>query len=238
MPASYLKRSIVKRTVGLWLLLLLCTLPACSSSQNHLTKLAKTDIDMVADIHIRQAEELLRRLAGKLYRRNPRELHKVPGMSTEVRLSQLFDSDRSLLFPELDNQRGIEAMLLAFDQDYTGDRVFALLVGLVSMVHSAYGNNAEFFMFDSLDPQNLYNSARNIEILVWRLKTRTGPDGRPLLLTNSLPDEAENLSFERLFGKLISLQDMMSAVAAQKWDRTVNFVVQRAATATFLPIGL
>ncbi|WP_051689714.1 hypothetical protein [Pelobacter seleniigenes] len=221
----------------MWLLLL-CTLSACSSSQNHLAKLAKTDIDMVADIHIHQSDELLRRLAGKLYRRNPRELHKIPGMTVEGRLAQLFGGDRSLLFSELDNQRGVEAMLLAFDQDYAGDRVFALLVGLVSMVHNAYGDNAEFFMFDSLDPQILYNSARNIEILVWRLKARTGADGKPLLLTNSLPDEAENLSFERLFGKLISLQDMMSAVAAQKWDRTVNFVVQRAATATFLPIGL
>ena len=93
-------------------------------------------------------------------------------------------------------------------------------------------------MLDSLEPQKLYNCARNIEVLVWRLKNRLSADGTPLILTNSLPGEEQNLSFERLFGKLIAHQDMLAKISAEKWDRMINQVVHGAATAVFLPVGL
>ncbi|PLX99473.1 MAG: hypothetical protein C0622_10515 [Desulfuromonas sp.] len=228
-----------RRALSIVPLLLLCLLfTACSNGQGRLVSLGKTDIDLVTDIHQRQAEELLRTLAGKLYRRNPRELHKCSSADLDQRLAQLFNAERNLSFAELDNRQGVAAILLALEPDYPRDRVFALMVGLISMVRSAYGNQPEFFMFDQLEPQLLYNSARNIEILVWRLKVRVDDGGTPLLLTNSREGEEPNLSFERLFGKLISLQDSMALIAAQKWDRTINLVVRGTASMVFLPVGL
>lgn len=216
-------------------LLLLC---GCSRSSPEFKNLLKSDIDMVADAHLDRIEELLKELTTKLYRRNPRELKKGPVSSLDERVAQLFNADRSLVFPEVNNLRGVPAILFALDPDYAGDRTFALMVGMISMVRSSYNDQPEFFMLDSLDPQKLYNSARNLEILVWRLKYRLDAEGRPLLLTNSLADEARNLSFERLFGKLIAYQDVMAQIAAEKWDRAVNRVVHSAATAVFLPVGL
>jgi len=218
-------------------ILLLVLLPACSGSNPELKNLMKSDIDMVADNHLEQVESLLRELTGKLYRRNPVELKKGLAATLEERREQLFGADRSLDFAEIEYKQGVPAILLALEPDYRGDRVFPLLVGLISMLRSSYNNQAEFFLLDNLDPQKLYNSARNVEVLVWRLKNRCGADGRPLLLTNSLPGEEPNLSYERLFGKLIAHQDMMAQIAAEKWDRTINRVVHSAATSVFLPVG-
>jgi len=216
----------------------LLLLAGCAGSQPQLKNLLKSDIDMVVDAHLESSEELLRELTGKLYRRNPGELAKVAGATLESRLQQLFAADRSLLFDELAGRRGVDAILPALEPDYSGDRVFAIMVGLTSMIRSAYNDQAEFFMLDSLEPQKLYNCARNIEVLVWRLKSRLGADGQPLLLTNSLPQEQPNLSFERLFGKLIAHQDMLARIAAEKWNRVLNQVMHGAATAVFLPVGL
>lgn len=45
------------------------------------------------------------------------------------------------------------------------------------MLRKAYGYNDEFFMFDQLDTDILVTSARNVEILVWRLKNNRQPAG-------------------------------------------------------------
>ncbi len=90
-------------------------------------------------------------------------------------------------------------------------------------------------MLDSLDQQKLFNSARNIEVLAWRLSHTRDDSGKLLLLSNSRPGEEENLTYERLFGKMISIQDMMSFIIAGKWERGVSSVIKRA---VFLPMGL
>ncbi len=111
----------------------------------------------------------------------------------------------------------------------------AMMAGVNGMIRHAYGYKEEFFMFDQLDQQKLYESARNVEILVWRLAHSGGASG-PLLLTNSLPGERTNLSFERLFGKLISSQDMMAGVVALKNERLINRTAQNVAALVFFPL--
>lgn len=230
---------MVRYHIGLLVVMVFILLQGgCSRPALQLKNLMKSDIDMVADLHYQQVETLLKGLTTKLYLRNPHELTRGQGQSLAGRLAQLFAADRSLVFDETAGKRGVPAVLLGLAPDYEGDRVFALLVGLVSMVRSSYSDQSEFFMLDSLDPQPLYNSARNLEVLVWRLSNRLDSDGRPLLLSNSLPGETINLSFERLFGKLIAHQDMMAQIAEEKWDRTINRIVQSMATAVFLPVGL
>ena len=81
---------------------------------------------------------LLENLLVKLYKRNPRELLKVPGKSLEQRQQEIFTTPGRLLFVELDNRQGTDALDLALAPDYAGDRVFAVMVGLVGVVRSSY----------------------------------------------------------------------------------------------------
>ena len=198
--------------------------------------LAKSDIDSVLDIHVQEIRGYLREMMIKLYKRNPRELEKSGYHEIEKNVARVFDEQHNWKFAELQNSKGIAAIYLAFDQAYAGDRVFALIVGLTSMIMAAYDNKTEFFMLDNVDPQKLYNSARNIEIVMWKLRHDVGIDGRPYLYTNSLPGEQTNLSYERLFGKMIATQDNIAIIVADSTNRVIKKVIQQMATAVFLPI--
>jgi len=198
--------------------------------------LVKTDIDTVADIHVRESLGHLRTLMEKLYRRNPKELEKGKLHSIQENLIRLFDGTPDWRFPELQNKTGAECINLAFSEEFLGDRVHAFVVGLSTMIIASYNNKTRFYAFDELDAQKLYNSARNIEIAVWKLGQAKDNGGRLYLLSNSRPGEPVNLSFERLFGKLIAQQDTMAKIVAQKTSRTIKSVVQTLASAVFLPI--
>ena len=100
----------------------------------------------------------------------------------------------------------------------------------------SYNGKTEFYLTDSLDPQKLYNSARNIEIAAWKLANARDARGEPLLVSNEKTDDVANLSFERELGKMIAYQDVMADVAAQRTNRVIRRIVQTLATAVFLPI--
>lgn len=202
----------------------------------NIASLGKTDIGQVLEVSVREQRAYLRRLMEKLYRRNPRELSRSPFPDAESNISRLFDRKHDWRFRELDNKTGAEAIHLALNPSYAGDRVFAFMVGLASMIMASYEYKSEFYLFDSVDPQKLYNSARNIEIADWKLEHDLDVAGKPYLYTNSLAGEPANLSFERLFGKLIALQDTMAIVIAGKTNRVIRKVLQDMATAVFLPV--
>jgi hypothetical protein len=198
--------------------------------------LAKSDIGVVMEIHVEEARTCLRTLIEKLYKRNPKELKKSSFPTAEENLDRLFEQKHDWVFPELDGKIGIDAIRLTFTNDYKGDRVFAFISGLSSMIMASYGYKREFFLFDSAEPQNLYNSARNIEIAVWKLGQDYDENDELYLYSNSLPGEIVNLSYERQFGKLIALQDTMAIIVAGKTSRTLIKIVQRMVTAVFLPV--
>lgn len=225
----------LKFTAVVWLVLLSLLLAGCGDLRFRPQNLVKSDIDLVADLHYRETQNLLRELTVKLYKRNPGQLRRGPGYSVEQRLDQLFSQVGYVPYKELSFARGTDALELALSPDYRGDRVMAVMAGLNGMIRHAYGYKDEFFMFDELDQQKLYDSARNVEILVWRL-ARSGGKKEPLLLTNSLPGEPANLSFERLFGKLIASQDMMAGVVALKNERLINRTAQNVAALVFFPL--
>jgi len=198
--------------------------------------LAKTDVDQIAELHLQASLEQLRTLTEKLYRRNPREWRKGGQPSLEAALARIFDGDFQQRFPELDNKHGIDALYLAFQDDFRGDRVLALSWGLATMTLAAYNNKTDFYAWDDLDPQKLYNAARNYEIAAWKLSTNHDSRGQVFLLTNEMHGEIHNLSFEREFGKLIAEQDMMAKIVAGRTNRTIVRVIQSLATAVFIPI--
>lgn len=223
----------------LGVLAMMLPLAGCVDNNRLLKNLAKTDIDFVADAHLREMNRLMQVLLVKLYKRNPRELQKASGTSIEQRQRQIFSTPGRLAFAELDNRQGTAALELAFDPNFAGDRVFAVMVGMVGMVRSSYNWQEEQFLFDSLDPQQIFDSARNLEILAWRLSNRRDAQRELLLLTNSREGEEENLSFERHFGKMIALQDMLAFILAGKVDRGISRVAQGTlSSALFLPMGL
>lgn len=227
-------------TIRITLLMALLLLQGCvgNSPSFQFKSLAKSDVDMVADAHIQAVNALVRELTIKLYKRNPRELRKGPaGMSVQRRLQLLLDSPRLIHHPELGNRYGTEAIPLVFDPEFRGDRVFALMVGISGMLHASYSYRDELFLLNDLDQQKLYNSARNLEAVAWRLNNRRQADGTPFLLTNGIASNGvPNYSFERIFGKLIAYQDMMAQIVSDKTNRTIKSVVVGFASSTLLPI--
>ena len=210
--------------------------PLPAEQEFRVSDLAKADIDVAAESHSRECLASARLLMEKLYRRNPREWRKGNYPSMEAALARAFDTKYEFRFAELGNVRGADAILLALKPEYAGDRVFAFGVGLASMVFLAYNGKTEFYLTDSLDPQKLYNSARNIEIAAWKLANARSGRGEPLLLSNDMAGDVHNLSFEREFGKMIAYQDVMAQIAAQRTNRTIRRVVQTLGTAVFLPL--
>ena len=109
------------------------------------------------------------------------------------------------------------------------------MAGLAGMVQIALGDRAAFYLLDEVDPQRLYNAARNFEIAAWKLAHARDGDGRLLLLSNEAGPVA-NLSFEREFGRLIGSLDLLADIMAEREGRTISRVIQNAATAVFLPL--
>ena len=198
--------------------------------------LAKTEVDRVVEATRAEIVAGLRRVADKLYRRNPRAWRMSGQSSRESALARLFSGGGG--FPELEGRRESAAALRAFSQNYSGDRVLALMAGLLGMVEAAFENKQEFYMLDELSEQKLYNCARNVEIAVWKMASSRDAGGEPFLLANELDSNNPNLSFEREFGRIIGLLDMLSKVVADKHGRSITRLTQSIATAVFLPVGL
>jgi hypothetical protein len=197
--------------------------------------LAKTEIDRVIDTDRAEVIAGLRRAAEKLYKRNPREWKKSGQPNLEAALNRLFAG--KVDFPELEGRGEGAAALYAFSPNYQGDRVLAVMAGLQGMVFAAFENKVEFFMLDDLNEQKLYNCARNIEITIWKMSSTRGANGEPLLLSNELDQNNPNLSFEREFGRVIGLLDLLSKVVADKHGRSITRLTQSIATAIFLPVS-
>ena len=201
-------------------------------------QIGKSDIDRVADVHRRTVFASLRVLAEKLYRRNPREWKKGGHASIEAALDRLLDPRTGWRLPDVGGRVGTDAILLAMREDFAGDRVAVFIAGMGAMLNAAFDEKTEFFMLDDLDPQKLYNSARNLEIAAWKLANSRDAGGTLLLLSNEIGPAAQaaNLSFEREFGKMIGNLDLLASLIADKGHRTIARVAQSVATAVFLPV--
>jgi hypothetical protein len=200
-------------------------------------QLAKNDFDRMADVELEENTQSLRTLMLKLYKRNPRELAKSTPDPAEKMVDWVFngESQHHFQFKEIDNKQGTDAIFLAFDANYQGDRVLPFIVGVHTMLLKAHGNKTDFYLTDTIDPQSVYNVARNIEIAAWKLSTARDANGNLYLLTNEISDKDRNLSFEREFGKMIGRTDLYAIALAEKSQRMISRVMQSLATAVFLP---
>lgn len=215
-------------------LILIFALQGCSTFK--LKNIAKSDTNLATDQHIQQVEIYLRRLTVKLYKRNPSELLKALQPHTvDERLEQLFGNKEHIISSELNNKEEIDAMELTFSTEFEGDRVFALMAGVTGMIRHSYNYNKEMFLLDNLDPEKLLKSARNIEVMAWKLGSAFQDDGKPFLITHTRNGVIDNLSFERLYGKIIGQQYILGKVIADKESRSINFIIHSGASMVFLP---
>ena len=226
------------------LLLAACSSPAIqrkdgSSSVRSFSimDLAKSDVDDVIEIHQQDVIATLKTLTLKLYRRNPNEWRKSGYASADEATAAVF---MPLPHWQLSSQKELDwksSLRDAWREDYSGDRVKALMNGLLVMHMAAYNHRTEFYRLTDVDAQKLYNAARNTEAVVWKLATARGPRGDPMLLSNGANDNGvANLSFEREFGKLIGNQDTLARIIEDKSNRAIRFSVVNLTSMVFLPI--
>ena len=207
------------------------------SDRSSANQLIKNDFDRMADVELEENTQSLRNLMLKLYKRNPHELAKSTADNAEKMVEWVFEGEAQhhWQFKEIGNKQGTDAIFLAFDADYQNDRVLPFIVGLQTMLAKAHGNKIDFYLTDKIEPQSLYNVARNIEIAAWKLSTARDADGNLYLLTNEINDKDRNLSFEREFGKMIGRTDLYAIALGEKSQRMISRVMQSLATAVFLP---
>lgn len=226
-------------------LLVILLLAACSTQMDRggrtqttmdIKYLAKTEVDRIADTGRAEVVAGLMQIADKLYKRNPREWKKAGVASREEALQRLNNRQfRSL--PELGGAREAQAANLAFSEAYAGDRVAALMFGLLTMADAAYEYREEFYILDGLDETKLFNCARNLDIAVWKLGHDRTADGELFLLSNEMGPAGRNLSFEREFGRVMGLLDFMARIVADRNGRSLSRLTQTAVGTVFFPVS-
>jgi len=227
------------------ILLALVTMAACTTklgkdgktaSTVDVKYLAKTEVDRIADTNREEVVNGLLLIADKLYKRNPKEWKKAGQPSREAALERLRLRQQQR-WTELNGLSEGPAAALAFTDAYAGDRVAALVYGLLSMVDAAYEHKEEFYILDSLNETKLYNSARNMDVAVWKLGHDRSAAGELFLVSNELDPANRNLSFEREFGRVMGLLDFMAKVVADRNGRGFSRLTQTVASTIFLPVS-
>lgn len=198
--------------------------------------LAKTEVDRIADTNRAEVVDGLLLIADKLYKRNPKEWRKAGLPSREAALDRLRHR-HTQRWPEMNGLREGQAAALAFTEAYSGDRVAALVLGLLTMVDAAYEYKDEFYILDSLNEMKLYNSARNMDVAIWKLGHDRNVAGELFLLSNELDPVNRNLSFEREFGRVMGLLDFMAKIVADRNGRGFSRLTQTAVSTIFLPVS-
>lgn len=244
-------------TLSLLTAIMICLLAACAQHPHDTTRIKtashpmpksigsgsvkqifKTEMDRMTDIELRQNIASLRLLMLKLYKRNPKQLLKSQHGSRENAIHYLFEAaeEHHYDFSSLNHQTSVDAIFLAFNPQYDGDRVFAFIAGLYTMLLKAHGSVTDFYITNDIDPQKIYHVARNFEIAAWKLANAKDEQGNLYLISNTMNGQTNNITMEREFGKMIGRTDLFAITLSEKTQRTISRVVQNIATALFLPI--
>ena len=179
----------------------------------------QSSANRIANLAVRDNLQSIRRVQQSLYRRNPREWRKGAS-SAEDAIQRTWDAvTQSAPLPALGGKSGIDAVRLAFEPGYAGDRIAALVYGWASMLKEANGDTWEQTMVDGVTAENSYRAARNMEISLWLIGSKNGADGQPLLLATEISDRGRNLVVDRELSKIVARLDLLAAQADEKYRR-------------------
>ena len=220
------------------IILILPILLLASCQNNILTNIAKTDIDIVTEIHAKNAKEYIEELVIKLYKINPvyiqnnKEFNNV----SEVIIDIFKDVNKNKI--DKTGKENIDFILKGFSDEFDGDRIYYIAKGLFGMINASYNYKKKFYITDkNLNSQKLMNTSTNIQTLVWRLSNTKGKNNIILIKTNNIANNNINLSFERLFGKLINNQENMAMIISSQEGRMIQKAAKGIVSSIFLPIG-
>lgn len=204
-------------------------------------ELVQSELNRAATLAMRDNLQSLLLLADKLYKRNPVQWRAGGFASRAQALARVTAAlESSEPWPPLQGRRDIAAMAWAMSPEFSGDRVAALVLATADMLVTAHGGKTSFHLLDNLDPQRLYNAARNVETAAWILAQRRDSRGEPLLLADAIAQDApRNLSFEREFGKIIARLDLLAELGDERHRRAAISYVQGilgAGLLQFLPV--
>ncbi|MEL0102614.1 MAG: hypothetical protein VW837_03930 [Gammaproteobacteria bacterium] len=220
------------------ILIILSIFILTSCKNNVFTNIAKTDVDIITEIHVSNANNYIEDLIIKLYKINPKYISKNKEFDTvsSVIIDIFKEVDKSKL--DRTGQENINLILKGFSKDFNGDRIYLICKGLYGMINASYNYKRKFYLTDpKLDAQKIMNTAINIETLVWRLSNEK-ENNILLIKTNSIDDNKNiNLSFERLFGKLINNQENMAKIISSQQGRIIQKAAKGIVSSIFLPIG-
>ena len=203
--------------------------------------LAKTDLDHALDAHLAATTASLQDLMRELYALNPEHLAKMPDATVEGRTALLLPDRQydDLRFGELNSHQSTAAMQLAFEPRFIGDRVFALMVGLVSQMRIAYGDRLEFFAFDRLDAENLRRFNTNLQTVRLSLEHLTDKSGAPLLrhatLRSSDASEVQSPSVTQILERIVGQQQVLADFAGQWKSRAETKAMRTFGAIVLLP---
>ena len=219
------------------ILISIIILPSCQN--NILKNIAKTDIDIITEIHVVNAKSHIEDLIIKLYKLNPIYIKKNQNFNSVSQV--ILDIFKEVNIDEIDKtgQKNIDLILKGFDKNFTGDRIYYICKGLHGMINASYNYKSKFYLTDpKIDAQKIMNTAINIETLVWRL-SNTRDNGKLIIKTNNIEKNKINLSFERLFGKLINNQENMARIISSQQGRMLQKAAKGIVSKVlFLPIGI
>lgn len=209
-----------------------------TACQNNILKnITKSDIDIVTEIHINNAKNEIEDLIIKLYKLNPvyikknEKFNSVSGVIIDV--FKVVDVEKI----DTTGQENINLILQGFEEDFSGDRIYFIAKGLYGMIYASYNYKDKFYLTDKkLSSKKLMNTATNLETLVWRL-SNTKINNMLLIKTNNTDGQKMNLSFERLFGKLINNQENMARIISSQEGRMIQSAAKKIVSTIFLPIG-
>lgn len=185
------------------------------------SELVQSDSNRMATIAMKENLHSLFIVMDKLYRRNPAQWRKTAeSREAAIAYVRIAVMERQP-WHELQDKRDVAALSLALQPDFEGDRVAAFIYAAADMMITSHGGRTSFTLVDGLDPQHVFNAARNLEIANWILNSRRAQDGKPLLLSNQLGDDGRNLSFEREMGKIIGRLDLIASYTTERYRRAV-----------------
>jgi hypothetical protein len=87
------------------------------------------------------------------------------------------------------------------------------------MLKEANGNTWEQTMLDGVNAENSFRAARNVEISLWLIHSKTDATGQPLLLATEISDRGRNLLVDRELSKVVARLDLLAAQADEKYRR-------------------
>ena len=184
-------------------------------------ELLQSDSNRMATLAMKENLDSLFALMDKLYRRNPGQWRATAeSREAAVAYVRIAVLERQP-WHELQGKRDVAALSLALQPDFAGDRIAAFIYAAGDMLITAHGGRTSFTLIDGLDPQHVFNAARNLEIANWILNSRRATDGKPLLLSNQIADSERNLSFEREMGKIIGRLDLIASYTTERYRRAV-----------------